>query len=246
MNILAPIPPDWHKVLDYYLTTPRCTKRAAYESVYGASARAPQKASAIFQDPRTVAEMARRREPVLAKNALKAEEILEHLHSVVTADVRDLTEVRRCACRYCHGIGFRYQRRPSEYENALAGYFKSEAGKNDPLGLGFDPLGGVGYSRKRPPHPDCPECDGEGEMLTFAKDMRNLTKAQAELIVGVKETDKGFEIKTRDKTKVIQLAMQSMGMMRDEKPDGENAVPPAGTVTWSVVDGDRDPEHDKS
>lgn len=245
MDILAPIPLDWLRVLDYYLTTPRCTKRAAYESVYGKSKSAPQSASAVFSDPRTVAEIARRQEPLRAKSALKAEEILEHLHSVVTADVRDLTEVRRCACRFCYGIDFKYQRRPSEYDAALTSYRASPDGRKDPLGMGFDTLGGVGYTAKRPPHPSCPECDGEGLMLTFAKDMRNLTKAQAELIVGIKETESGFEIKTRDKTKVIQLAMQSLGMLREDKGEGDDKIPPAAKITWAVEDADKDPTHER-
>ncbi|QSL90505.1 terminase small subunit [Pseudomonas atacamensis] len=124
-------------------------------------------------------------------------QIIAVCHAASFADPRELVEyVRRC-CRYCYGVGFKYQFRPSEmqrrrdeYDEAL--HEATEAGEElEP----FDELGGLGFDSKLPPNMDCPECSGEGVGKALFKDTGNLSPAALALYEGVKEGKDGTEIR---------------------------------------------------
>lgn len=124
-------------------------------------------------------------------------EILSVVRAAAFADPRELVEyVRRC-CRYCYGKSFKYQFKPSEMERRQDEYDEklgeAEAqGKTLPP---FDELGGLGFDSTKPPHPNCPECSGEGFGHALFKDTSNLTPAALALFEGVKEGKDGTEIK---------------------------------------------------
>lgn len=118
-------------------------------------------------------------------------------HAASFADPRELVEyVRRC-CRYCYGIGHKFQLRPSEMQRRRDQYEADKAAaESEKKTIGeFDELGGLGYDGKKPPHPDCPECDGEGEGRALFKDTSDLSPAALALYEGVKEGKDGTEMK---------------------------------------------------
>ena len=52
----------------------------------------------------------------------------------------------------------------------------------------FDEASGIGYDPRCDPHPDCPECFGEGVVKVFVKDTRDLSPMAERLYAGVEET----------------------------------------------------------
>lgn len=235
-----PMPTNWLRVIDAYFADPKRVKWRAYSVAYenANQATSNQGAHKIWRDPRFIAELARREQGLRDDNKLVAAEVLEHLASLVRADPRDLVEYRRGACRFCHGEGHRYHRTQREYADALKAYRGTTSGSvaADPAGLGFDLAGGIGYTPKKPPHPDCPECYGDGTGYTFAKDMRDVPAGAAQLYASIKETEHGMEIKTRSKDKALQMAMQSLGLLSEKEEDENSAIPPAATVIFQVED----------
>lgn len=163
-----------------------------------------------------------------------AEEILRELWRLVRADANELIEHRRVCCRHCYGVGHRYQCTPAEREKrytaflrliqaAMADVQQTDDGANVPVPQ-FDELGGVGYSTKRDPHPDCPECHGEGLSLPFAKDTRKLSPAARALYAGIKaKPDGSIEVLQHSKDKAIELLGRHYGHWNEPKvstPEG--------------------------
>lgn len=119
------------------------------------------------------------------------------IHAAAFADARELSELRRACCRYCHGIGHRYQHTPREMEDRRAEYDAAalDATKEGKTLPPFDELGGLGYDKREPPHPECPECAGEGYQYTFYHDSRNYSPAALALYEGVEETKDGIKVR---------------------------------------------------
>jgi hypothetical protein len=191
-------------------------------------------ASRLMDDPRIAALIVKKRDDILERLDLKAEDVLYDLLHVIRADARDLVEWHVGACRYCYGEGHQYQRTPQEYRDALKAYRETDAGKADALALGFDHCGGIGYSNKRPPCPTCPECFGDGEGRQVLKDTRQLNPAAAVLYAGVETTKNGLKMNTRDKDRARDLASRALGMVKTGPLEvvgkGGGPVQHAGTV----------------
>jgi hypothetical protein len=201
-------------IAQYIATTPR-NATAAYMRVYpdASEPTARSSASKLMADPDIKAEIDKREAQLRLELDIKAADVVREIFQVATADPADLVVSYRGACRHCHGIDHKFQRRPSEYQADLARYLK--ANKDDPLGLGFDVAGGIGFSSKRDPHPDCPECDGTGEAYEYFKDVRDLSPAARRLYDGLKRTKDGrLEMKVRDRTPALNLAAQYLGISR--------------------------------
>lgn len=146
--------------------------------------------------------------------------ILRNLLAAAHADRNGLTEFRRVCCRHCHGVGFRYQRTPGELARDKAEHARrvaeSKADQKKPKPGRFDPQGGVGYHKLRDPHPDCPECFGEGIGETFIKDTRKLAPEQRAIFEGVEQTREGLKIKTMGRAEANALLMRHEGMLQDK------------------------------
>lgn len=163
---------------------------------------------------------------LFARTADVQNQILAVVHAASFADPRELVEyVRRC-CRYCYGKGHKYQLRPSEMEEREAQYKAAQTeAKQAGQEIGpFDELGGVGYDGKRKPHPDCPECDGEGYGHAHFKDTGDLSPAALALYEGVKEGKDGTEIKIASQKGYRELTAKLFNM----------SVEPAVEVTVGI------------
>lgn len=141
--------------------------------------------------------MQARQVELFARTADVQNQLIATYHAASFADPRELVEYVRQCCRYCYGIGHKWQLRPSEMERRRDQYelAKAEAeAANEEIGE-FDELGGTGYDSRKAPNHDCPECDGLGEGRALFKDTSNLSPAALALYEGVKEGKDGTEIK---------------------------------------------------
>lgn len=199
-------------IAEYLSRLPR-NARAAYQRVYDCKeTTAGVEAVRLMADPDIQDEIARREKQLLEGLELTAADVLKEIFLVATADPRELSEHYRGACRNCWGIDFKYQRRPSEYNRDFETYKKAHA--DDPYGVNFDILGGVGFTTRKAPNSDCPECDGNGESYEIFKDTRSLSPGAARLFDGVERTRDGLKIKVRNREKALDLAAQHVGISR--------------------------------
>ena len=154
-------------------------------------------ASRLLSKVKSHPYMLARQVELFSRTAEVQNQLIATYHAASFADPRELVEyVRRC-CRYCYGIGHKFQLRPSEMERRRNQYEADKAAaesENKTIG-DFDELGGLGYDGKKSPSPDCPECDGEGEGHALFKDTGNLSPAALTLFEGVKEGKDGTELK---------------------------------------------------
>lgn len=167
----------------------------------------------------------------LLANAVKVhEDVIARLNAewsaIGYADARELTELRRNCCRYCWGLGFRYQRTAAEREGAYADWLKLSPKQKAKLGqLEFDERGGIGFHKHRAPNSECPECFGDGELDVFFKDTRRVSPAAARLYAGAKLTDKGMEVKLRSQDGALEnLARAAGAYERDNRQKSDPLV----------------------
>lgn len=156
-----------------------------------------------------------------ARVQIQADDVLRYWASLAQADPNRLIQYRRECCRYCHGVDHRYQFTAAEFEREQVKLRVEKAGAHETL----DPQGGVGFDARRAPHPDCPECFGEGVGRIHAQDSRKLTGAERLLYRGVKRTKDGFEILMEDRPKAWENIARHLGMFVDRRevsgPDGK-------------------------
>lgn len=147
--------------------------------------------------------------------------LLERFVEIGTADPRELIGLKVGACRYCWGEGHRYFWRLREYLEACAkadadNALLVEMGKRASIGYP-DPAGGLDFNATHPPHPDCPQCHGEGVERFVPRDTDNLSDQALLLYGGVKvKADGGYEIIVADRQKALELAGRIMGAFNDK------------------------------
>lgn len=154
---------------------------------------------------------------------LKAEglDVVRELHNIAFADVNELMEWRIESCRYCHGLDHKHQYTTErELKDAERKYERTVEALVEPLDHG-----GIGFDPTRPPHPDCPECHGEGVGRAVVKDTRHLSPAARALYAGVKVTKDGIEVKTHSKEKALENLGRHLSLFTDTlKLDGGTLV----------------------
>lgn len=176
-------------------------------------------ASKLLAKPNVAAFLADLRAKQSQRTEISADLVVREAWAIAMADPRELAEHLIGCCRHCWGKGHRWQRTAYEFEqdeaaNAAANEALVQAGK--PGVKEFDPKGGIGYDKRRAPHPDCPECFGEGVGRTLFKDTRHLSPAAASLFAGIKETKEGFEIKLHDKGAAMDKVFRHLGLYNDK------------------------------
>lgn len=100
-----------------------------------------------------------------AMAGLSRQYLVKNLKDIVDSD-------RPRACRYCHGIGHEYQWTEREYAREL----------NAALNAGLAPpefKGGFGYTRRRGPAEECPQCHGDGEFRAIQDPTKKADKIKA-------------------------------------------------------------------
>ena len=123
--------------------------------------------------------------------------LMATLTGVAYVDPNELVSYRRGACRYCYGAKHRYQFTAGEWDRKVEAHAEKRekalaADKPDPGTL--DGKGGTGYDKRLDPHPNCPECFGEGVGWQHIKDTTKLSPAAQALYAGVKDGKEGLQV----------------------------------------------------
>lgn len=154
------------------------------------------------------------------------DQMFNRLHQMLAADVNEIVEHRRENCRHCHGIDFLYQWiDEAEHEKICDEIDRSLQDGQMPQYPSSE--GGFGFNSHQEPHPDCPNCGGDGYGRTHIHDTRYLSPGARMLYAGVKQTKEGIEAKVNDQLAVARLMMQHMGMLDPKltlKGDSENPL----------------------
>jgi hypothetical protein len=80
-----------------------------------------------------------------------------------------------------------------------------------------DGMGGFGFDVNADPHPECPECGGNGIEMVHIADTRKIKGAAKALYVGAERTRNGIKISMRDKDAAVANLARYLGMMIDRK-----------------------------
>ncbi len=165
----------------------------------------------------------------IARVQMTADQVLEELSTIARADANELVEYRVGSCRYCYGDDHRFQRTRGEFErferdHARANEERIKKGQEAEL---FDPEGGIGFDPRKPPHPECSECFGEGEGRPLFKDTAKASRAARRLYDGVKVTKDGFEMKLRSRDHALDQAFKHLGLGAAQKHEitGKDGAP---------------------
>jgi phage terminase small subunit len=176
------------------------------------------KASQSFNKDKIRKHLAKRMAALFKRTEEAQETLINQYQAVAYADANELMEYRREACRFCYGDGHKYQYTPQQWRNRQDEYEKAKAeadAANEPIGP-LDPEGGVGFDPRREPHPDCPECFGEGRERLVFKDTRHLSPAGLALYTGAKVTKDGIEIKTRSQERAAEMLARILKLYEEK------------------------------
>lgn len=203
-------------------------------------------ASKIYNLPEVKSRIVELKEKVETKvvwdMARIRDRVLQHAMDTLDADPSDLITHRRLNCRYCHGTGhaYRWKNEPefwaalgdaSERQDAWDNAAPDKRPRKRPE-LPTDE-GGFGFRRLHMPHPDCPECEGEGIEESRVADIRTLSGPARTLYQGVKvKKDGSIEVLTGDKAAARALLAKASGLVDDKiKITGAVGVMPLPALT---------------
>ncbi len=175
--------------------------QAALRAGYSDSSTGPQLirkdhiAQAINRQLRAIAE----------RQLITADQIVARMWDMATVDVNELVEYRRYCCRYCWGKLHGYQWTEEEYGRARDQALIDK--KPEP-----DVAGGFGFREKRPPHPECPQCNGDGTGAVHIHDSRRLSPAARMAYDGVKVTKDGVQVLIADRGRMLENVAKHLGL----------------------------------
>jgi hypothetical protein len=143
---------------------------------------------------------------------ISADDVIREHYKVLSADPNSVMQIRRIPCRYCWGVNGEYQYTKQEMERRL----KDHSAKNSKKAGAFDPEGGDGYSRRKPPNMECTECEGDGVPEFFINDSRFLDADGRALYAGF-EIGRGGQIKVLMRSKDASLEFLTKRFSLDKK-----------------------------
>ncbi len=233
---------------------------ASYRAVYSVKADASDasvavQASKLMASPKIRAILQGATEQAVQAVVFDRVEVMRQLVDLANADPTAVVMHRRICCRHCHGITHKYQwRNHEEYWEAVAAAMQRNAMRDKRRAKVRNPddiepdedlpndEGGYGWRRPAKPHPDCPECFGEGEADVFIPDFDTLSPRDRRLIAGVKQTKDGMEVKMRDQDGALTTIAQILKMLVNKSevsgPDG-GPIPLAGVMAVLPVDANQ-------
>lgn len=163
----------------------------------------------LLDNPEVVAAMQEHQRNLAAAASLTPEWVLQRWREMAEGNPADLMQMRRHCCRHCHGIAHLYQWTPAEYALEVEAAFRDGRTPKDGLG-------GTDYNRKLPPHPECPECHGEGVSSAYFEDTRTVKGPSRRLFKGVKQTQHGLEVLTIDQADALKNIATYLGMSKQQ------------------------------
>jgi phage terminase small subunit len=195
--------------IDEYLIDLNGTR--AYQKVYGVTKKnvAAVNAARLLTNAKVVEKVAAKQKARSERVQVTGDDVLRRFWMIASADPNELSELRRTCCRYCYGVDHGYQLTDRELSEREA---QHRARKNPKPTDVYDDLGGGGFNPRLAPHPECPDCGGEGEAHAFFKDTRHLSEAAKMLYAGVKTTKEGIEVKVLDQQVALQNVAKLLGL----------------------------------
>jgi len=167
-------------------------------------------------------------ERVSAEAVVTAADVLRGWIELASADASKIIHIRRINCRHCNGVGHGYQWSAREYADACdraAAHVDPKTGQPMPKDLP-DCAGGFGWRSNAEPHPECPECNGEGIEDVYVNDTESLTGPERKLIAAIERTKDGLKIKMRDQDAALMNIAKYLGMLVERKElTGKNGAP---------------------
>lgn len=197
-------------------------------------------ASELLALPKVKAEVEKAMQVRAERNAIDADRVLKRLDAIATADPTELMEIQRVCCRYCYGKGHLYQRTPREMRADRAQHELDEAKrkKDGEAPRKFDEAGGIGFDPRKTPHPNCPECFGEGEQRVVLKDVRDVSPHARLLFAGVKQTQHGIEIKVHNQVDALTKLGEHFGIFKRKiEHTGKDGAPIKMQQILAEIDG---------
>ena len=171
----------------------------------------------------------------------QARELIERLRRTALADPRELIDQQRGACRYCWGVNHEYQWKDFEYEEAVRDWERRPPKRRDePMP---ELMGGMGYRFKASPNPECPRCEGEGQIRVTPRDTRDLSPSGVALYKGIKiRKDGSLEILSQDQAAAAALYAKITGIAIERReltgPGGAPLMPTRIELVAANVDGE--------
>jgi phage terminase small subunit len=139
--------------------------------------------------------------------------VIAEWSAIALGDVSSLVQYQRVNCRHCNGVDNKFQWL-NEDEYAIASAKAIDLQQSLP-----ECSGGFGFRKNGEPSEECPHCCGEGEGRVFLKDTRYLTADEKRLYAGVKMTNAGIEIKTRDQDAALLNLAKYFKLLSPEQKD---------------------------
>ncbi|WP_254276863.1 terminase small subunit [Halomonas sp. 3H] len=189
----------------------------------------------IVGNPKVDAYIRARQAEIAQKLSVDAETVVKRWMDIATADVNELVQHRRCACRYCYGTDHRFQWiDEEEWLNACAQAENASPPRQLP---GND--GGYGFLRSADPHPECLKCDGEGEASVFIADTRRLSPQGLTLYAGLRQSRDGVDIKLQDQLKALENVARYLGMFDSKVNLSVQEENPLAALVRAICDPER-------
>jgi phage terminase small subunit len=169
----------------------------------------------MIRKPNVRAAMDRYQKEASAELKISQHRIIGDLYTMFCAELSDVVEHRRGACRYCWGTDGRFQwrtEREREDANSVPPGTRKKPTDDEPDRGKSD--GGLGYDEFAAPCPECPECNGQGTSVVLLKDTAGRKGVQS-----VEYSPNGkVLVKTHDKAKIGELLLKHLSMvLHDDK-----------------------------
>lgn len=212
-------------------------------------ASAKQSAHVVFKRPEVqerISYLKKERAEILN---IEQVDVLSRLWGIATADPNELVKYKLVNCRNCWGVDHKFQwRDEDEFEEALNQAIAEEKAIQQEMpdyqAEYPNDEGGYGYRRTKPPHPECPKCDGEGKGYVHVEDTSNLSETAKLLYAGVEQGKEGIKVKMHDQVGALKLVGQHIGMFKEKLEitgaNGKDLVPPTFNIIGVKPNGDRE------
>lgn len=166
-------------------------------------------------------------------------ELIARWGKIVTGDPSEVVSIRRCACRYCHGTDHAFQwRTDREFESGVL-EFENLPDKRKAKTLEPSDSGGFGYRRTLDPHPDCPECDGDGHTYVHITPTDELSDTGKAMLQSVQQTPHGIKVTLASRTDALKELSKIKGIYK--QPNGNAASALGAWIKEIQVRGSKPP-----
>lgn len=193
--------------IETYLTTMNSTTAAIRAGYSAHGSTAATMGSRLRNDPNLAPIIEAMLADELREIAMSRERVLGEIEAMAKADQNELVELRRVCCRYCYGgEDFAYMETPAENRKRVQDYEKvcaEAAARDEKSPPEFDESIVTGFNGTLSPHPDCPECWGEGVERVFFKDTRYLSDGARALYAGAHWGKDGLKVNTYSKESAL-------------------------------------------